>query len=388
MARKKSSTVSGFDKYADLWALDEPENEKITSYLPTGSVILDTLITGSNKGIPAGSSICFSAEPSVGKSTIALGIARKICQTGKKVLYFDVERAITSYQLEAFKLSEFKNKQFFLSDASTFEEVEKIFGDLIYEPDLGCVFVDSLTSLSSNKDIDLEESITSFDVAMQARLIGKFVKKFRYHSRQAGVTIVYINQMRTKDIGARTGAKLKPAGGYPQEHAMDVHIQFSHGDKLYRSEQTALGVQDKVIYGEDLRVKCLKNKYCRSGIELALTLIIGKGISNYAAYTKWLQNHGDIKQSGPYYTITIGDRSEKVQGQIAVNNFLREHADEVRKYIDENGGFFLVKSKGSSDEIEDSCSPSDIESISLPSISSNEDSSATVSTQTNSIQEF
>lgn len=359
MARKASSEKtekSGFEKYADTaWTLSADDSEKVKSYIETGSVILDALVTGDGKGIPAGASVCISSEPSCGKSTIALGIARKVCLSGKKVIYFDVENAVTEYQLKAFRLQEFLGKSFFIFDKQTFEEVEEVLADLIYEKDLGCVFIDSITSLSSNRDIDLEETITGGEIASQARLIGKFVKKFRYHSRRAGVALIYINQMRTKDIGARTGAKLKPAGGYPQEHNMDVHIQINHGEKLYRSEETALGKQDKVIYGEDLRVKCLKNKYCRSGIELVLTLIIGQGVSNYAAYTKWLMNHGDIKQSGPYYTITIGDTQNKVQGQIAVNAFLKAHADEVRKYIDSNGGFFLVKNESNCEDEENEC---------------------------------
>lgn len=349
MARKasESSSSSAFERYAkeqeDLYKElnDIPVDESKT--IKTGSVILDALITGTGNGIPAGTSICMSSEPGLGKSTIALGIARKICLAGQKVIYIDAEKAVTKYQLETFKLKEFLGKNFILFQESTFEKVEKILADLIYEPDLACVFIDSLTTLASERDIDLEESITGGEIASQARLVGKFIKKFRYHSRAAGVTLFFINQMRMKDIGARSGAKMKPAGGLSQEHNMDVHIVINHGDKLYRSEQTALGKQDRVVYGEDLKVKCVKNKFCRSGIELVLTLILGQGVSNYAAYTKWLINHGNIKQSGPHYTITINDKTEGLRGQIAVNKFLRDNADMIREYIDANGGFFLVK---------------------------------------------
>lgn len=360
MARKSSASSSseektGWEKYANYWSLSEQnDNEKVKENIPSGSVILDALITGTGKGIPAGSNVCFTAEPSVGKTTIALGIARKICLSGKKVIYFDAERAITDYQLEAFKLKDFLGKSFFLFDCNTFDEVEDILSDLIYKKDLAAVFIDSLTVLSDEKDLDLKERVTSMDVAKHARLVAKFVKKYRHHARQAGVVMFYINQVRNKDIGSRTGAKVKPAGGFGQEFLMDVHIFLSHGEKLYRAEKTSLGKQERMIYGEDLKAKCLKNKYCRSGIEMILTLIIGQGVSNFAAYSKWLINHGDIKSSGPYYSVTIGDKTEKLLGQIKVNEYFRDHADEIKKYIDDNGGFYLYRTEEkNTDEFEE-----------------------------------
>ena len=350
MARKSSSSEeASWEKYSNCWTLSsENDNEKVKEFLPTGSVILDALITGTNKGIPAGANVCFTAEPSVGKTTIALGIARKICLSGKKVIYFDVENAITEYQLTAFKLNEFLGKSFFLFDCTTFDEVEEILSDLIYKKDLAAVFIDSLTVLSDEKDLDLKERVSSMDVAKHARLVGKFVKKYRHHARRAGVVMFYINQVRNKDIGARTGAKVKPAGGFGQEFLMDVHVFFSHGDKLYRSEETSLGKQDRMLYGEDLRAKCIKNKYCRSGIEMTVTLIIGQGVSNFAAYSKWLVNHGDIKTSGPYFSITINGKTEKILGQLKVNEYLRDHAAEIKKYIEDNGGFFLYRTEDKS----------------------------------------
>ena len=140
---------------------------------------------------------------------------------------------------------------------------------------------------------------------------------------------------------------------------------MSHGEKLFRPEETSLGKQEKMLYGEDLHAKCLKNKYCRSGIEMVLTLIIGQGVSNFAAYSKWLLNHGDIKAAGPYYNVTIGDKTERLHGQIKLNEYLRDHADEVKKYIDENGGFFLYRTEEpSADELDDDYVSSSSETIS------------------------
>jgi hypothetical protein len=87
---------------------------------------------------------------------------------------------------------------------------------------------------------------------------------------------------------------------------------------------------------------------------MILTLIIGQGVSNFAAYSKWLINHGDIKSAGPYYSVTIGDKTEKLLGQIKVNEYLRDHADEIKKYIDDNGGFYLYRTEEkNTDEFEE-----------------------------------
>lgn len=75
--------------------INKSEYAKISTYISTGNLGLNGILTGSIfKGIPSGRITCIAGESSTGKSFLALNIARESQKLGYIVYYFDTENAI------------------------------------------------------------------------------------------------------------------------------------------------------------------------------------------------------------------------------------------------------------------------------------------------------
>lgn len=317
-------------------SIGEPE------FVRSGSVVLDAILGG---GIPKGVFILWSAENGCGKSTGSLHISRTFCVQGKKVLYLDYEGGVNKSQLEGIQLDKFKydpvtnpDGTFFLYQVQTFKDAETILDEIMTDMDL--VVIDSMTAMLTEK----VKGASSEDVlpGQDSRVMSVFLKKYKAEAVRNGVSWIMINQMRThiRFMGATTDEE---AGGNALKFYPDIRLLMKKAYKgtLERDEDTATGKQ-KVPFGAICTIWTEKNRYERPKIPLNIAMIFGKGIGNEYAYYDFLMKEKCINKTGAWYTITLDDVSEKVNGMNKVIDWIADNRDAVKRFITSRGGYRLI----------------------------------------------
>jgi recombination protein RecA len=311
-------------------------------FTKSGSIVIDSLLGG---GIPKGVFILWSAEPGCGKSTGALHISKTYCSLGKKVLYLDYEGGVNTSQINGMGLAKFlfnaetnPEGTFYLYQVQTYKDAEAFLDELLSEIDL--LVIDSATAMLTEK----VKGSSSEDVlpGVDSRVMSTFLKKYKAESVRNGVSWIIVNQMRTKISFMGNTGDIE-AGGNAIKFYTDIRLVMKKSFKgdLEREEDTAAGKQ-KVPFGAMCTIKAVKNRYERPNIPLQLAIIFGRGMSNEYAYYDYLEQRKAIKQSGAWYTIKFGNHDEKLQGQLAVIDWLREHRDDVKEFVRSNGGYKLL----------------------------------------------
>ena len=313
-------------------------------FVRSGSVVLDAILGG---GIPKGVFILWSAENGCGKSTGALHISRTYCMQGKRVLYLDYEGGVNENQLDSMGLKTYlydtdinPDGLFYLYQVQTYKDAETILDEIMSEVDL--VVIDSMTAILTEK----VKGSSSEDIlpGIDSRVMSTFLKKYKADAVRNGTTWIMINQMRTKiAMGFGQQTHDEEAGGNALKFYPDIRIQMKRAFKgtLEREEETATGIQ-KVPFGAICTVWAVKNRYERPNIPLNMALLFGKGIDNNFAYADFLTNKGCIVKNGAWFTIKMNGTETKVNGMSRVIEWVNENKEDVRSYINSQGGYKLL----------------------------------------------
>lgn len=320
----------------------EIEDEHFDEFLPSGSVIFDSVVSN-GQGIPRGKFIQLSSESGLGKSTTALFICKALADQGYYSLYLDVEKSVNKSQLDGIGLTPYLGTNFFRKEIATFEQAEELLDQVLVENDekLALVVVDSLTAMIPQKM--LENSVTATEPGLHARSVGAFLTKYKHKLSlvNSKATFLFLNQLRTKISFVRT--TIEEAGGMSQKFSMDVRLHMKLNKKLLKKTETIEG-KVEVPYGNDINLFATKNRFNRPMVEGVMTIFFGRGISNAMAYQHWLQKNSYITQAGAYYTISLPNKEpEKIRGSVGVSKWVKEHVGEIAPLVEANGGFLLVR---------------------------------------------
>ena len=317
------------------------KREAEDKFIPSGSVIFDAVLS-KGKGLPLRKFIQISSDSGVGKTTSVLHFCRVACAKGYDVVYLDVEKGVNDDQLVGIGLDKYVDDKFFLYPISTFEEAEEILDKVLDNPNLAYIVIDSITALLPQKA--LEKSIADLEPGLNARYSSSFLSKYKalLERSDCPASFIFINQMRTR-INFMRGATFEAAGGNAQKFYMDIRIMMSRKDKLEKVTETLEG-KKTVPYGANAIVWAEKNRYNRPYLEGVLTILFGRGISNLAAYQRYLLSKGLLVQGGGgYYTLTLpGAEPIKARGNDGVMKAVKDNLAIIKQYVDDNGGFNLL----------------------------------------------
>jgi len=303
---------------------------------PTGSVVFDSLFGG---GVPKGSFVELASKSGLGKTTAVLHFCKVICELGKKAVFLDFEKGVNRSQLEGIGLSKHLGKKFLLLQPVTFEDAEDIIDDLLGIDDLAYICVDSVTAMTPRKM--REQSVADIQPGIHARFSSRFLLKYKSVAKEEGITFFWVNQMRYK-LNFRGQSSQQPAGGNAQKFYMDIRTCMNKARKLDKKQQTMDG-EKMVPYGADVNCWTLKNRFARPFIELTATIIFGKGVSNLSAYEKWMLQNGLInRKHGGWMEIDWKGEKVKKRGTEELRQWIKKNSSDIRKYIEDEGGFDLV----------------------------------------------
>jgi protein RecA len=322
----------------------------VNRWISTGSKQLDYIIANRpDGGLPEGRIIEIFGPPSIGKSHIAIQIARSTQQMGGIVVYIDTENATSVENLGLLGVD--ITRRFVYVDTHCTEEVLSIAESTILKAkamnkDIPVTIIWDSVAASSPK-AELDGTYEQNSIGLQARAISKGMRKITGVIANQNVLMVCLNQTRTK-IGVMYGDPTTTPGGKAIPFHSSVRIKLGAGQHITN--------KDKEVIGIHVRAKTIKNKVAAPFRECNFEIHFGKGIVEHEQVFDELRKFGSgisngkeisVKGTSAWKTLTVVDVKtgeslvEKKFYKADFGNLWKE--PESGGYIDELLGLCMIR---------------------------------------------
>jgi protein RecA len=219
----------------------------------------------------------FIVNHNCGKSHVAYEICKSTQQMGGIVVYIDTENATSLDNLKLVGID--VTKKFVFIQTNCTEEVFKAAESAIMKArSLAAnipvtIIWDSVAASSPKAEIDGEYDANT--IGLQARVVGKGLRKIANIIADQKVLFVIINQIRMK-IGVVYGSPETSPGGMAIPYACSVRVKMSPGQQIKKM----INGKEEVI-GIDITAKTIKNKVNRPFREVDFAIHFGKGVVDH-----------------------------------------------------------------------------------------------------------
>lgn len=362
MAKKKSSENEEFtselikslnkehgSRVAYNLATDDSPTH-VNRWISTGSKQLDYIIANRpDGGLPEGRIIEIFGPPSIGKSHIAIQIARSTQEMGGIVVYIDTENATSVENLGLLGVD--INRRFVYVDTHCTEEVLSIAESTILkakamDKDVPVTIIWDSVAASSPK-AELDGTYEQNSIGLQARAISKGMRKITGVIANQSVLFICLNQIRTK-IGVMYGDPTTTPGGKAIPFHSSVRIKLGAGQHITNKNKEVIGIH--------VRAKTIKNKVAPPFRECNFEIHFGKGIVEHEQVFDELRKFGSGIIAGEEITVSGTSAWKKLTvvntkngEELFEKKFYKADFGEVwrdpkyMKYIDDLLGLCLIR---------------------------------------------
>ncbi len=264
----------------------------VNRWISTGSRQLDYIIANrAGGGLPEGRIVEIFGPPSIGKSHIAIQIAKSTQDMGGIVVYIDTENATSVENLSLLGVN--ISNRFVYVDTHCTEEVLSIAEATIMRAkamDKGVpitIIWDSVAATSPKAELVGDYDKES--IGLQARAISKGMRKITGIIANQNVLMICLNQIRTK-IGVMYGDPTTTPGGKAIPFHSSVRIKLGAGQQITNKEKEVIGI--------NVSAKTIKNKVAPPFRTVNFEIHFGKGIVEHEQMFDLLRKHGKTEQDG------------------------------------------------------------------------------------------
>ncbi|AFP83784.1 RecA recombinase [Candidatus Carsonella ruddii CS isolate Thao2000] len=289
-------------------------NFKKIEFLSTGSINLDYIL--GIGGLPYGRIIEIFGQESCGKTTIALSIVKEAQKVGDICAYIDSEHCLDLNYVENIGIN-LKNLLFFQPDNG--EKVFEICNKLINTKIIKLIIIDSIASLISKNEFNLENSIGS-----HARLISKGLKLILPMLRKNKIILILINQVRTKI--SNFFCKEISTGGNSIKFYSSIRIELKKIGFIKSKNN---------IIGQEVKITIIKNKLSKPFRNTIIKILFGYGIYKILEIINLSLNLKIIKNINNKYCFLnfCFKNKKKLIKEFSFNKILLKKIEKKIKYL-------------------------------------------------------
>lgn len=294
--------------------------------IPTGSLALNAALGVG--GYPRGRIMEIFGPESSGKTTLAIHAIAEAQKAGGIAAFIDAEHAFDRFYASKLGVD---IDNLLISQPDNGEQALEIADQLIRSSAIDIIVIDSVAALTPKKEIegDMGDSM----VGLQARLMSQALRKLTSNISKTNTTCIFINQLREK-IGIMFGNPETTTGGNA--------LKFYASVRLDIRKVTTLKDGD-AAYGNQVRVKIVKNKVAPPFRKAEFEITFGEGISHTGEIVDLGVELGVIKKSGSWFSYgesRLGQGREAVKKVIGDNPELAEELEQkIADALKEKNGF-------------------------------------------------
>lgn len=260
--------------------------------ISTGALSLDDALGVG--GLPRGRITEIYGPESAGKTSLALSVAAQAIQGGGMAALIDVEHAIGKEHVRGMGVDP---DYLAISQPNSAENAFAMLEEMLRADMFDVIIVDSVAMLTPQAELDGE--MTDQQVGLQARVIGKGLRKVNALVGASKSVVIFINQLRVK-VGVLYGNPEDTPGGKALKYVASVRldVRAAAGDRIKDPNDA------KRFIGLGTKVTVKKNKVAPPQGVAEYNLIWGKGIDFASSVVAVAKNRGVLVADGGHrYTI-------------------------------------------------------------------------------------
>ena len=307
----------------------------VKAWVSTGIRQLDYIVANrKGGGLPCGRIVEIFGPPSIGKSHIALQIARNTQAMGGVVVYIDTENGTSVENLGLLGID--VSKRFVFIETACTEEVFAVAESTIAKArglnkKVPITIVWDSVAASSPK-AELVGDYDKDSIGLQARAISKGMRKITQVIGNTNTLFIALNQTRTK-IGVMYGDPTTTPGGMALPFHSSVRIKLGAGSPIKNKDGDVVGI--------NVSAKSIKNKVAPPFRTCQFEIHFGVGVKEHEQVTDLLRSSEDvtvdgktysIEGSGAWKTLTVSD--EKTGEVLVEKKFTKSGMEDLLKSPD------------------------------------------------------
>lgn len=338
--RKKATSLLDFvnqmknDKKLALDRDTFSSGDSTVDVVSSGSIIVDKLLGKGNSlgGIGKGRVTEIFGLESSGKTTLALHVAKKVQESGKLVLFVDMEAALDlDYARDAVGL----DIQDIAQGGSLWCRVTPLnleqccdmvdrFVDDHEVSNIGLVIVDSVKAMIPK--VVMEGQIGDEPpMALAARLTGRWLGKLVKKIHSTNTPVILLNQMskNIKSSPFQSGGEFDTPGGLAIRFYASQRILLKQVTKETSLQINPISnVEEEMPDSVKTRATIVKNKLGTPYRSAEFYIKYGGGIDNRRSVLEMALSHNIIHQGGAWYSYKENEGGFKIQGEDNMKAYL------------------------------------------------------------------
>ncbi len=279
--------------------------------IPTGSLGLDIAL--GIGGLPKGRIVEIYGPESSGKTTLTLQVIAEAQKMGGTAAFIDAEHALDPQYAGRLGVDV---EDLLVSQPDTGEQALEIADMLVRSAAVDVLVIDSVAALTPKAEI--EGDMGDSHMGLQARLMSQALRKLTANIKKANTLVIFINQIRMK-IGVMFGNPETTTGGNALKFYSSVRLDIRRIGAIKKGDE---------IYGNQTRVKVVKNKVAPPFKQTEFDILYNEGISRESELITLGVDNDIVEKSGAWYSY---DGTRIGQGKDNVREYLKQHPDTANE---------------------------------------------------------